>query len=181
MDIAERLKRLMLAMSVSSSQFADACEIPRPTLSQILTGRNRKISNEIFEKIHVAFPNVNLLWLMFGEGDLFTSEKSINETQVELPSKNLDDSIDLDNISDNMVDSAFLKESTTPSAHGGDSEVNDLFSKKHFVDSESVDSGSIAEHQFSGTSIGNTKQLRKIDSIIILYDDNSYEIFNPKR
>ena len=32
---------------LTNSQFADKCRIPRPTLSQILNGRNKKISEEI--------------------------------------------------------------------------------------------------------------------------------------
>lgn len=57
---------------LSSSQFADTAGIPRPTLSQILSGRNKKISNELITKLHVAFPQLNVLWLMFGDGDMLT-------------------------------------------------------------------------------------------------------------
>lgn len=70
MDIASRLKQFMTAKNIASSQFADSADIPRPTLSQLLNGRNKKISNELIGKIHEAFPTLNVLWLMFGEGDM---------------------------------------------------------------------------------------------------------------
>lgn len=70
MDIATRLRQFMTAKNIASSQFADSADIPRPTLSQLLNGRNKKISNELIAKIHEAFPSLNVLWLMFGEGQM---------------------------------------------------------------------------------------------------------------
>lgn len=70
MDFVNRLKTFMNAESISSTQFADACRIPRPTLSQILSGRNKKISDEVIGKIHEAYPSLSVMWLLFGEGDM---------------------------------------------------------------------------------------------------------------
>jgi len=58
---------------ISNSQFADTCEIPRPTLSQLLNGRNKKVSDEVIGKIHRAYPSLNVMWLMFGDGEMFVS------------------------------------------------------------------------------------------------------------
>ena len=58
---------------ISNSQFADTCEIPRPTLSQLLNGRNKKVSDEVIGKIHRAYPSLNVMWLMFGDGDMILS------------------------------------------------------------------------------------------------------------
>ena len=55
---------------ISSSQFADTCEIPRPTLSQLLNGRNKKVSDEVIGKIHRAYPSLNVMWLLFGDGEM---------------------------------------------------------------------------------------------------------------
>lgn len=73
MDIASRLRQYMTENNIASSQFADNADIPRPTLSQLLNGRNKKISNELIEKIHVAYPSLNVMWLMFGEGPMETA------------------------------------------------------------------------------------------------------------
>ena len=58
---------------ISNSQFADTCKIPRPTLSQLLNGRNKKVSDEVIAKIHSAYPSLNIMWLMFGDGEMLSS------------------------------------------------------------------------------------------------------------
>lgn len=70
MDLVNRLKFFLETHQIAISQFADTCRIPRPTLSQILSGRNKKISDELITKIHNAYPELSVLWLMFGEGEM---------------------------------------------------------------------------------------------------------------
>ena len=73
MDLVNRLKFFMESNDIAISQFADTCHIPRPTMSQILNGRNKKVSDELISKIHAAFPELSVLWLMFGEGDMIAN------------------------------------------------------------------------------------------------------------
>lgn len=80
MDIVDRLNLFLEHQSISKSQFADSCGIPRPTTSQILSGRNKKISDEIISKIHSVYPELSILWLMFGEGSMLPKENP-NEKQ----------------------------------------------------------------------------------------------------
>lgn len=79
MDIIARLNEFVNQRRLSSSQFADLLGIPRPSISQILSGRNKKISNEFLGKLHNAFPNLDLMWLMFGEESTSGSTPSNNE------------------------------------------------------------------------------------------------------
>lgn len=82
MDFVNRLKLFMENGDISISQFADTCRIPRPTMSQILNGRNKKVSDELIAKIHAAYPELSVLWLMFGEGTmLMQSNTQISEPQ----------------------------------------------------------------------------------------------------
>lgn len=82
MDVVSRLKYFMDSSGLTISQFADTCNIPRPTMSQLISGRNKRISNEIFDKIHNGFPNLSILWLMFGEGQMLVDENiEISEPQ----------------------------------------------------------------------------------------------------
>lgn len=66
-SLVNRLNQFITSTGLTTTQFADAAAIPRPTLSQILSGRNKKISNEILEKLHAAFENLDILWLLFGQ------------------------------------------------------------------------------------------------------------------
>ncbi len=71
MDIVSRLKQFLEATGTSNSTFADTCGIARPTLSQLLTGRNKRVSDEMLAKIHASYPSINMMWLAFGEGEMF--------------------------------------------------------------------------------------------------------------
>ena len=78
-NVAIRLKGFMDEMDLTNSQFADKCGIPRPTLSQLLTGRNKKISDVLVGQIHNAFPRLSVLWLLFGEGDMFIPDPATEQ------------------------------------------------------------------------------------------------------
>ena len=86
MDLVNRLKYFLESNNIAISQFADTCRIPRPTLSQILSGRNKKISDELITKIHTAYPELSVLWLMFGEGEMESKPNiEISEAQNSTP------------------------------------------------------------------------------------------------
>lgn len=83
MDIVSRLKQYLDQCQVSVTQFADACGIPRPSVSQLLNGRNKKVSDEVISKIHAAYPDLSMMWLMFGEGNMVTdSNIKTSEAQI---------------------------------------------------------------------------------------------------
>ena len=82
MDLVHRLKFFMDSRKLTISQFADTCGIPRPTMSQLMNGRNKRISDEIINKIHNGYPSLSILWLMFGEGEMETQPNiKISEPQ----------------------------------------------------------------------------------------------------
>lgn len=85
MNIIQRLNIFMESTGLTVSQFADKLAVPRPSMSQLLNGRNKKVSNEIIEKLHAVFPALNVSWLLFGEGDM---ENAAN-TQFSSPQKTL--------------------------------------------------------------------------------------------
>lgn len=73
---ATRLKLFMDKMGYGSSFFADKCGIPRPSLSQLLTGRNKKVNDVLVGLIHNANPELSIMWLMFGEGEMLVENNS---------------------------------------------------------------------------------------------------------
>lgn len=75
-NTATRLKVFIDSLGISNSQFADECGIARPSLSQLLTGRNKKISSTIVEAIHEHYPRLSVVWLMFGEGEMLVKSPS---------------------------------------------------------------------------------------------------------
>ncbi len=84
-NVAIRLKGFIDEMGLTNSQFADQCGIPRPSLSQLLTGRNKKISDVLVGQIHQAFPDLSVLWLLFGEGQMIVPSVAPETISDELP------------------------------------------------------------------------------------------------
>lgn len=82
MDIVSRLKQFIESHGIAVTQFADTCRIPRPTLSQLLNGRNKKVSDEIISKIHTAYPSLSMMWLMFGEGNMEAGDMTRTASQA---------------------------------------------------------------------------------------------------
>lgn len=94
-NIAIRLKLFIETRNLSYSRFADLCGIPRPSLSQILSGRNKKISDVLIGQLHKGFPDLNIMWLLFGEGNMVVDssatglhEEDNNDTVTPNDSRN---------------------------------------------------------------------------------------------
>lgn len=89
MDLVSRLKQYLTSRGISITQFADECDIPRPTASQLLAGRNKKVSDEIIGKIHYTYPDLSVSWLMFGEGNMVT-DGNIKTSEPQIAPKSHD-------------------------------------------------------------------------------------------
>lgn len=77
-----RLKSFIDYLGYSNSQFADKAGIPRPTLSQLVHGRNKSVSDTLLRKLYESFPQLNITWLLFGQGDMLSSSNfEISERQ----------------------------------------------------------------------------------------------------
>lgn len=170
MDIVTRLKDYIGFENVTLAQFADSCGIPRPTLSQLLNGRNKKVSDELISKIHDAYPRLSVMWLMFGEGNMLVNGNiKISEPQNSLFSDEMDIlSADIENVTaqDNDIENAGVIASEKKSAIYFDTQ------------SATNDTASPETSEESAITL-NTNQTKKIINIIVYYSDNSFESFIP--
>ena len=66
----DRIKLLMSEKEMSATQFSDEIGIQRSSLSHVLSGRN-KPSLDFMLKIKNRFSDINLNWLLLGQGNLF--------------------------------------------------------------------------------------------------------------
>lgn len=100
MDLSSRLRQFMEYMNIPVTKFADSCLIPRPSMTQLLKGRNKKVSDEVITKIHQAYPQLSVMWLLFGEGDMMiganieTSEAQKGRFYGDLLDNSVDNKID---------------------------------------------------------------------------------------
>jgi transcriptional regulator with XRE-family HTH domain len=73
----ERLEKVIQFHGLTASQFADRIGVQRSGISHLLTGRN-KPSLEFVMKVVTEFPEVNLYWLLYGQGSFPEKEKEEN-------------------------------------------------------------------------------------------------------
>ena len=162
-SIATRLKVFMDSMELSHSQFADSCGIPRPTLSQLLSGRNKKISNLLVGQIHRAYPALSVLWLLFGEGDMIVSSS-------ESPDFSHDPISDI---------SIFEGERSADDARAKENGVEMPDSSIQFSVDKRVNGSSGISHS-NPQIINSAPNPRKVIQITVYYDDSTFETFYPE-
>lgn len=68
----ERIRQIMDQAKLSQQDFAAKLGISPASLSSIFTGRTNPTNNHVMA-VHRAFPDININWLMFGEGDAHVS------------------------------------------------------------------------------------------------------------
>lgn len=81
MNERERIELLMKCYDLTPSQFADRTGIQRASVSHIISGRN-KPSLEVMQKIYDAFPELDIKWLMTGNGDEPVNKGEGNDESV---------------------------------------------------------------------------------------------------
>lgn len=90
--IIDRIRELQAYEGLTNQEFAEQLEISPAALSHIYSGRN-KPSLTILEAIALRFPNVNLNYLLKGNGELFESMNDVNTVnKLESNAINLDKS-----------------------------------------------------------------------------------------
>lgn len=189
MDIISRLKLFMETFSITNSQLADAAGIPRPTISQLLNGRNKsnegakKVSSDILRKIHDAFPILNMMWLIFGDGEMVAngniefSEPQNFSYEPHFYRESPEDEpfqkhIDFESPSTNFSQDSYRTEKSAQSISPNTPQAS----------AETNRANNIAAHTALGLNQPSPKQndkAKRVESIMVFYSDNSFEIFKP--
>lgn len=196
-NVAIRLKLFIEHKNLSYSQFADECKIPRPSLSQLITGRNKKISDILVGQIHAAFPDLNILWLLFGEGEMLASSHSYNGTQSSAIKGTVQhssvstayDNFKTDSISSEGIKAPDIPNSTSePNIFATTSSQNDNFSKENPLSHAEIEAkhteNELVEANFKIRSLqAQIEKLkrnpRRVTQIMVYYDDSTFETFVP--
>ena len=163
-NIATRLKLFFEFRGLSYSQFADSCGIPRPTLSQIISGRNKKISDKLVGQIHAAYPSLSVMWLLFGEGEMMVQDAAMRDVQGE------SDASEVNLPSEGMASVENAKETAVNSISNG--RIYPINQGVRPVDQQAALRLKIAE---------TPPVTKKISHITVYYDDSTFETFYPRK
>lgn len=195
MDLVTRLRSYIDHIAMPVTQFADTCGIPRPSMSQLLSGRNKKVSNELIAKIHDAFPELNVLWLMFGQGDMLISKNmqfsaaqnsGFEESITSQPQKNQYVAKSPLSFGTPLSDGGRKIDNVDADDFAEDSlQQQDLFSEP--ASSQPSESAKQPIPRISD-GIGAARSIvqsadrsKRIVNIIVYYSDNSFEAFVPEQ
>lgn len=168
-------------MNLPVTKLADLCQIPRPSMTQLLKGRNKKVSDEVISKIHTAFPQLSVMWLLFGEGDmLIDSNIKISEPQNGL--SELDFELQTSGFqSENPSNSKSQIDSKTNGNRievltGSESEPNVGYKRggAPYSRADYIANTPIAYRE-------NVKTEKHVVSIMVFYSDKSFETFVPEK
>lgn len=74
MTIIDRLKMILERVNLTPGNFADKIGVSPATISHILSGRNKYPSAEVMLRLHETYPDIDLNWLLTGEGTLIKDD-----------------------------------------------------------------------------------------------------------
>ena len=171
-NFATRLKLFIDSIKIPTTRVADLCDIPRPSFSQLLSGRNQKVSDVLIQKIHKAFPDLSVIWLMFGEGSMLNSEnKSTEGGNEEEPSK------------PSEMHSEIPETRINGQLPPGYSNVNSLTQTQNAPNNNIIqqleENKKILELQLQIEKLKANP--RRVTKITVFYDDLTYESFVPEK
>ena len=151
MDIRDRIKLMIETEGVTQAAFAESTGINTSTLNHVLTGRNNP-SMEVITKILSTYPQYESDWLIHGSGSMWTEAYSEERA----------------------------RSSTIPLFPGvavaTDSTKGPTFEPQ-------TDSEKAPTERRSLPSLGPFAKVsvRRVQRVIIYYDDNTYETLYPSR
>jgi transcriptional regulator with XRE-family HTH domain len=151
-----RLKQFLAAENISQSHFADTIKVVRASVSHVLSGRNNP-SYEFIKAIMVAYPHLNMEWLLVGKGRMYKESTTVQEVKPAEPSYAREDLLFADEEEDDLITTAPESPITMPV-------IEDIASARSLSDIDT--SKHITQMPI--------KQ-RNVSKIIIMFDDGTYQ------
>lgn len=173
--VASRIKQFIDSLGITITQFADNTGIQRSSMSQILGGRNQKISISTIGKIHARYPDLSVYWLLYGHGPMLAGSSEMQpEGELVGEPRLSTESSPFMSLFDNE-NGVNLSEDTSEPKYAKENEPNRLVKSADTVENERVEAFNPLD---SEPRIREDKK-RKIVKIMIFYSDNTFESFSP--
>jgi transcriptional regulator with XRE-family HTH domain len=154
-DMNTRLKQFLAAENISQSQFADTIKVVRASVSHVLSGRNNP-SYEFMRAIMLAYPRLNMEWLMIGEGKMY---KNAQEENINIPEPA--------HIPSDLLFTDYDLEEPAPTV----AESNISVPLRTYEDSEPATNNI----DTSGNNVQTIVKQRNVSKIIIMFDDGTFQ------
>lgn len=138
---------------LTAGAFAESIGVAQATISHILGPRNKYPSTEVILRLHQRYNDINLEWLLTGDGEMSNSPNSSIESGFDYP--------------------LFAENPLNPSEESAPVENR----KEIASELPSNTPKEIVKQEI----IYKERPPRKITEIRIFFDDNTYETFKPEK
>jgi transcriptional regulator with XRE-family HTH domain len=91
----ERLKQILKYKNITGSELAAALDIQKSSVSHLLSGRN-KPGFDFLAKFTQNFPEINISWLLTGNGEMLLSSPAPDEKEKKSGKENFSGTVQLE-------------------------------------------------------------------------------------
>lgn len=181
-SMKERIKQLMEAQHMNQQTFSNMTGISTASLSSIFNGRTKPTLMHV-EAIRNKFPNINLAWLLYGEGGMFTPAQSPTPLQSQGNSEALPAEQSTVSFAEEPLSSTGSVQPTkTDILAEGMLDFGESPAPQPTAQNVSRRPHSTSQSQVHQPSfIVQSTPKRRISEIHVYYDDQTYEVFLPKK
>ena len=152
----------METQHMTQQTFANFVGISPATLSSIFQGRTKPTLNTV-ESINSKFPNINLDWLMFGKGSMFSVQEAADESStLQAVDAGGEQTLNFTDAADGHLSGTPEAQGTTTAGYAGTSRM-------------------VQKPRVRTDIICKEREPRRITEIRVFYDDQTWESFVPKK
>ena len=170
----DRIKQIMEAVGLSQQDFAKELGISAASLSSIFTGRTNPTNNHVMA-IHRVFPQINVNWLLFGEGDMIMENQGSKDSSANkdlagetVAEEENSETLAADSNSHNAQSAA------SPLTKNETASAMPQLSRREPMHNTIRGNGSVVT-----TNVAVEREDRKIKEIRVFYSNGTYESFVP--
>jgi transcriptional regulator with XRE-family HTH domain len=85
MAIGERFALVLKSKGVTQKSFSEKIGYSEQAISKLIKGQIQSPKADLIAQIAILFPDINLRWLLIGEGQIFNNENTdITTLQIEI-------------------------------------------------------------------------------------------------
>ncbi len=177
MSLNERIAEIIEYSKLSASEFADAVEVQRSSISHITSGRN-KPSLDFIIKVKNYLPQLEWDWLIKGEGDMLASDKTAEEeTEAKAKPTSLPDLFSL--IDDDDFGNTESEDRTRRKFPQDEVQRDFPKPKQEDVQGNLNDSQRLATKENAELNHNTDNQTDKIKRIVMFFESGKFESYEP--
>lgn len=177
MSLNERIAEIIEYSKLSASEFADAVEVQRSSISHITSGRN-KPSLDFIIKVKNYLPQLEWDWLIKGEGDMLTSDKTAEEeTEAKAKPTSLPDLFSL--IDDDEFGNTESEDRTRRKFPQDEVQRDFPKPKQEDVQGNLNDSRRLETKENAELKHNTNNQTDKVKRIVMFFESGKFESYEP--